>query len=644
MATASELVNYQGNAALGLGSNAAIPATGINTGVIDDTNKNIMLLNHENNVNKWKQKIQDRDKLYTLLDSDQVTSGNIDPKDQPAYDAAKKAHENAFFDMVNNGGIENSAAYAKYRNTTTDLKNTVTHLQARYLGFQALNKLKSETIVKAKQDAIQKFIDQQLEKPTSALVDPYQNSVDFNPAIYQIGQDKSYFGALSTESGSATSNGGVSSNLSNVNSATPAQQTSNRTTVTTKNGKQTVSKSQTTSPSKAGQVKGEEPVSGNIYYKPDGTAWSVSQSKFNFPDLLSETVEQYADPSSEEHEQQETGRKIYESMPNDQVMPVFKHIIQRVNDYNSDLGLKQGDAGYKNPTQIAQQLGIDPATGKRVRRDIGLATPEFTALMKLANYNGSYAPKSETFLKDVGDSAEKVRHDKAMEGANWERANAYANKAKFELDQAKSQVEKQKVSDGMYTRNLVAQKNLIEGHGDNKYAYASLPANKSTPVLTMIGNKPSLLQPIGSTPIYSKYNKDNTPTSDAKVIGYDGGHFDQQYTFNGRNLEVDGLENLYNNYVKVLKKKGAPIPQSGRDGFIKGLIGTEGSGLEVRLIGANGSTDKQLSLAALQAISNSDTKKGQESPFNSDDIPSGENTSESFSGESSSTQSTTIVN
>lgn len=642
---ATDLVTYTGNAGLGLGANAGIPATGINTNVIDDTNKTLMLLNHENNINKYKQKIADRDKLYTLLDTDQTQSGDIDPIYKPAYEKARKEHDDAFYDMVQNGGIDNTAAYEKYMQTGTTLKNTVTHLQANTLGLKALKTQQAAEPVKAHQEAIQQHIDAQRAKKWEDMVDPYQKTQDYSPADitdqFSVG-----WGGGSTKSGSSTSNGASSTVTSNAPSAT---NTTDKKTVTTKDGKKSIKETQTTSAAK--EPKGEEQVSGNVYFKPDGTAWSASQQKYNYDKLLTTMVEGYADPTSAEHQNLEANRSIYEAAPDNIAMPVYKSIIHRSADYNNDLGLKPGDEGYKDPNTIAQQLGIDPATGKRIRKEIAMSTPEFGAMMALANYSGSYAPTTETFLKDVGDQSEKVRHDKAMEGVNWEKANAYAKGVNFRISQAKTQEEKQKVNEDAYNRNIIGQTHLITGAGNNRYGLSPIPAAQSTPVFTFDGTKPVLLQPIGAEPIYNKYTDAarTKPATDAKIVGYKGGHYDQQYLFNdpkhlsaSRAIDIDGhggIEDMYQKYEKGMKKKNKPA--GGRDNFIKGLI--ENGVIDVKLIGQNGATDKNLSLSALQAISNADTKKGQESPFGSQDetIPTSESTTESGSSNNGDNSSAT---
>jgi hypothetical protein len=432
---ATDLVSYTGNAGLGLGANADIPATGINTNVIDDTNKTLMLLNHENNINKYKQKIADRDKLYTLLDTDQTQSGDIDPIYEPAYEKARKEHDDAFYDMVQNGGIDNTAAYEKYMQTGTTLKNTVTHLQANTLGLKALKTQQAAEPVKAHQEAIQQHIDAQRAKGADGVVDPYQTALQFDPEpIYAAANNM--FGGVSSSTTSSSGTGGASTGL------TPTTTTS-KTTTTTKDGKQSTSKTQTTSPVK--QLlnnKGQEQINGNIVKLKDPQTgywktYSVSQQKADFGNVLDNITTQYADPTSAEHQNMEANRNIYEAAPDNVAMPVFQHMIKRLNDSNTDLGLKPGDQGYQDTNAIAQQLGIDPNTGKRVRKDIAMSTPQFNALMAYTHYNGSYAPKTETWMKDIDEADEKKRHNIATESLGWAKNNLALDKwktQKGELD------------------------------------------------------------------------------------------------------------------------------------------------------------------------------------------------------------------
>src|SRR4029078_6200956 len=95
----ADLLSYQGNAGLGVGSNPQIPvvADKTNLDTINQTGRDIMLLDNERNIKIFQQKIKDRDELAKMILEDQVSTGDILPEYQPHFDKAKKAVEESFY-------------------------------------------------------------------------------------------------------------------------------------------------------------------------------------------------------------------------------------------------------------------------------------------------------------------------------------------------------------------------------------------------------------------------------------------------------------------------------------------------------------------------------------------------------------------
>src|ERR1700735_3884949 len=105
--TGSQILSYVGDKNLGLGSSPEIPAINPNSNLdtINSTARDILLLNHENNIKLYDQKIKDRDATLKLLADGQVASGDIAPEDRPVYEKAKQATKDAFYDMISKGGL-----------------------------------------------------------------------------------------------------------------------------------------------------------------------------------------------------------------------------------------------------------------------------------------------------------------------------------------------------------------------------------------------------------------------------------------------------------------------------------------------------------------------------------------------------------
>lgn len=628
MATGNDLVGYLGSKELGLGSNANVPAIDPNANLnpIIDAGKNIMLLDAERNMNLFKQKIADRDKRLELFDKGQIASGNILEQDKPDYDNAKKKANDAFYKMVDAGGINNQKAYAGYQDAVGDLQNTVTHAQERYTQMGLLKQDQAKETIPSKIQDYQKHIDEQNKKGFNTFIDPYQHLLDFknDEVTTHILKDAMIGGAI-----------------------TPTA-TTDKTTTTTKGGKTSTTQTETT-----GQAKGKQPQAvSNIVYK-DGLPYNRTIQRLSLGKMNENAISGYFEP--------ETGaqmdmllKKMSSQLPPYQQKDALTYLIQRAEDYNKDNGFTEGvDQDAAPVSKYKKALGYDngsgtvmpnPVTGKY---DIGLSAPEFSALWTLGNHTGSYVSNTDTYMKDEAAQSEKTLHDRAMEGIGREKADAYANLTKFKLSTAKTAAQQNQALDDMFVRNLTEQKSLIEGLGNDKYGLIDIQADKSLPVYTIEGTKPTLLKPIGAKDIHSTQptgkNKDGSPiygNPKDKIVGYKGGHYQQEYLFNGRPLATPQIETMYRNYETGMKKKGKEA--GGRDNFIRGLIAN--NVFNVKLTGENGSTDKQLSTAAQRIINNLDTKKGQTGVFDENDNPPNEDAeSQSESGTSSSNNSNTVA-
>ena len=102
METGSQLLSYEGDVRKGFGSNADVPVVtpAGASNIINDTAKNMMLLNHENNVKIFNQKIADRDVTLQMLEKGAISSGAIEPEDRKFFNESEGKVNKAFEEVL----------------------------------------------------------------------------------------------------------------------------------------------------------------------------------------------------------------------------------------------------------------------------------------------------------------------------------------------------------------------------------------------------------------------------------------------------------------------------------------------------------------------------------------------------------------
>jgi len=195
----SSIVNYTGNAGLGVGSNPSIPASTPNDNlkIIADTSRDIMLLDSERNMKLFQQKIQERNQLTNLILQNQVSTKDISDEYLPKFLDVKKDVEKAYNEW---GGNPNDIkGFKKYQDTVTHLQDYAAHAQTNTAQIQKLKQERAAETLPWKQKALDKWIDEQQSKTKKdpwALVDPYQNlfsfSIDPILKLYKTGTGTSY--------------------------------------------------------------------------------------------------------------------------------------------------------------------------------------------------------------------------------------------------------------------------------------------------------------------------------------------------------------------------------------------------------------------------------------------------------------------
>lgn len=532
-----DILNYRGDADLGLGSNPGIPAiANTNLKVISDTARDVMLLNNERNILQWKQKVSDRDKLNELVLQNQVDPGEIKKEYQPYFDRAKSDVEKEYIKW--GGNMNDTEGFRKYQDKVGMLKDLTAHARVKTLGLQALQQQAAKETLPWKKQKIQDFIDQQNKKGFWDQVDPYQELYSFNidpiNKLYKTG-----------------------------------------TTLTR---------------------------------SPDGVT-TYEDTYGDYAQTLKNAQNEFVN-QGETAEDMQQWYQHFDAYDPTQKRKTIEAVNGQLQKYNQERGLVQGQDGYVDPLKIL----ADPQNPGNMR----LAEPiqDFSAKWAVSQQEKflTRTPKIDYKLLAAGTARERANVDAAYKNTMAATANM---KAKAYVDNMKSLIKSRNPTeadnqlDELYTRNLLQQPSLIEGLGGNKVRLANIPAENSLPVFTIKGKMPEQLIPIDGTPIYDKYDdaKKTKPSKGAKVLYYQGGHYQPIYRYNGKKIDTPAIQDIY---AKFKQQQGDKW-KGGIDDFIK--LAIQNKKFDILMKGANGTTDQELSRAAQRAISNADTKKGQEGIF-----------------------------
>jgi hypothetical protein len=173
------LLSYTGTPALGIGSSdAPVAPTNPDLNVINNTIRDVMLLDNQKNIQLWQQRVKDRDNLLEMISKNQVSSGDILPEYRQHFDQAERQAEAAFSDWK--GNLNDKEGYRKYQAAIQDLKDIATHAQGKTVSIRELEKQKSQEVLPRKQAELQQWIDKEKAKPFWDQVTPYQQLHDFS--------------------------------------------------------------------------------------------------------------------------------------------------------------------------------------------------------------------------------------------------------------------------------------------------------------------------------------------------------------------------------------------------------------------------------------------------------------------------------
>jgi hypothetical protein len=177
------LTNYTGNAGLGVGSsNVPLGPTNPNLDVVNNTLRDIMLLDNQRNVMLFQQKVKDRDALTEMIMKNQVSSGDILPEYRRHFDQAEKNAEKSFQEW--GGNLNDKDGYWRYQAAIQDLRDIAGHAQGKTMGVRALESDMAKETLPWKKEDMKRWYDKQKAQPFWEPVTPYQQMFSFNMADF----------------------------------------------------------------------------------------------------------------------------------------------------------------------------------------------------------------------------------------------------------------------------------------------------------------------------------------------------------------------------------------------------------------------------------------------------------------------------
>lgn len=135
MASLGEILSYQGNAGLGLGSNADVPVT--YSKPVDSVNqaiRDVALRDAQKNMMIYQQRIKDRDAMLGMISNGDIRTGDHLDRDTPVVKKAMDEMDTAFYDWMKKGPNDLDAASA-YQKAKRNAQDVATQAQARKLFY-----------------------------------------------------------------------------------------------------------------------------------------------------------------------------------------------------------------------------------------------------------------------------------------------------------------------------------------------------------------------------------------------------------------------------------------------------------------------------------------------------------------------------
>jgi len=614
--TGVDILSIKPDSDLGLAQDTNIPVPAVALDQINKANQDIRDYDHQRQLMKYDHQLKQRDQLLKGLDAGEISTKAILPEDRAFYKEKEDAVRKAFLEVTSMEPDEkgNNVAMDKYHQAKQDLQDASTMLQSRYVLINKKRADRAATNLPSEQAAYDKEINYDLhELDKMQPVRPFQKVLTL---------DTDYLDGIAAKGGMWQDDNG-----------NPVVDESTTTKVTTNDKGTTVQK--TTAPVKPVVKNGKvTPVPASTEVGPDGKLpifTTTPGKKYDYRGVMAKMYDAYNNPADEKATvMMDKQLEMFQGTEDPEAQAIIalrNQNLARMDQQNGIPTIKVYDKlnrvgppsdNPNDPVGKVIDTGIYPSeiNHRFVGNKLIIEEPAPVLAAKMA------AGKESNFVEE----GQKLFNEKNFE-LNLKSAE---NKADILLKGAQAQAhrargafyykkiagmnadkEQEKVINDGYKYNLTTQQNLAIPVG-NGYSLAQIPGNKTTPIFTWASGKdgaaakPVIIKPIGSKPIYGTDPK-NTATH-GKVIGYEGGHYDQQYIYGGQPQSATSLWKMYQKF-----KTDTPAWNKGFDDYLKEAINADY--FDVKIIGENGSTDRNVHTQALKAISNAASKKGQDQPF-----------------------------
>lgn len=147
MATAAELMAYQGNSGLGLGSNPQIPVTSGDS--LETTNlvlRDIAAREAQKDILRWQQNVNDQKNLMTALSEGEIKVGDVLERDMPMVKRYLDKQTEAYRNWMKKGYGDIDGAIG-YKKATQEAKDVVTQAEARKVFSDKENELMTTDVI-----------------------------------------------------------------------------------------------------------------------------------------------------------------------------------------------------------------------------------------------------------------------------------------------------------------------------------------------------------------------------------------------------------------------------------------------------------------------------------------------------------------
>lgn len=174
-----ELISYQPNQALGLGSNASIPVSeGRPLEFTNQILRDIGAREFQKNILRYQQSIKDRDNMLEALSAGDIKVGDILERDMPVVRSVLDRQTEAYKEWMKKGygNLDGAVAYKK---ATQAANEAVTQAQARKLYNDRENTLAAQEKIPKFSEARKKWVDNNLSNFWQDLV-PFQETSRLN--------------------------------------------------------------------------------------------------------------------------------------------------------------------------------------------------------------------------------------------------------------------------------------------------------------------------------------------------------------------------------------------------------------------------------------------------------------------------------